>query len=96
VLKNLVKVLSLCVFSVATVNATYVYEANQPLYDLQTNSAGSTGLGSNDDAVSAAFDLGFTFTFYGNDFTKARMATNGCLHFNLTGSYCGDYTPAGS
>ena len=21
------------------------------------------------------------------------MATNGCLHFNLTGSYCGDYTP---
>jgi hypothetical protein len=93
VLKNLVKVLSLCVFSVATVNATYVYEANQPLYDLQTNSAGSTGLGSNDDAVSAAFDLGFTFTFYGNDFTKARMATNGCLHFNLTGSYCGDYTP---
>ena len=93
VLKNLVEVLSLCVFSVATVNATYVYEANQPLYDLQTNSAGSTGLGSNDDAVSAAFDLGFTFTFYGNDFTKARMATNGCLHFNLTGSYCGDYTP---
>ena len=77
----------------STANANYTYEANQPLYDLQTNSAGSTGLGSNDDAVSAAFDLGFTFTFYGNDFTKARMATNGCLHFNLTGSYCGDYTP---
>jgi len=93
VLKNLVKVLSLWVLSVATVNATYVYEANQPLYDLQTNSSGSTGLGSNDDAVSAAFDLGFTFTFYGNDFTQARMATNGCLHFNLTGSYCGDFTP---
>jgi hypothetical protein len=73
--------------------ADYIYEGNQPLYDLQTNSAGSTGLGSNDDSVSAAFDLGFTFTFYGNDFTKARMATNGCLHFNLTGSYCGDYTP---
>ena len=80
-------------FLVSTVNATYVYEANQDLYDLQTNSSGATGLGSNDDSVSAAFDLGFTFTFYGNDFTKARMATNGCLHFNLTGSYCGDYTP---
>jgi len=74
-------------------NSQYIYEANQALYDLQTNSSGSTGLGSNDDSVSAAFDLGFTFTFYGNDFTKARMATNGCLHFNLTGSYCGDYTP---
>ena len=74
-------------------NADYIYEANQDLYDLQTNSAGSTGLGSNDDSVSGAFDLGFTFTFYGNDYTQARMATNGCLHFNLTGSYCGDYTP---
>ena len=93
-LKNLIKAGSLFAFLfVSTANAIYVYEANQPLYDLQTNSAGSTGLGSNDDSVSAAFNLGFTFTFYGNDFTQARMATNGCLHFNLTGSYCGDYTP---
>ena len=76
-----------------TAKADYVYEGSQPLYDLQTNSSGSTGLGSNDDSVSSAFDLGFTFTFYGNDYTQARMATNGCLHFNLTGSYCGDYTP---
>ena len=85
--------LSLLLFASTQVEADYVYEANQPLYDLQTNSSGSTGLGSNDDSVSGAFDLGFTFTFYGNDFTQARMATNGCLHFNLTGSYCGDYTP---
>ena len=91
-MKKLLLTLSLLLF-VSTVNATYVFEANQDLYDLQTNSSGSTGLGSNDDSVSAAFDLGFTFTFYGNDFTKARMATNGCLHFDLTGSYCGDYTP---
>ena len=42
--------------------ADYIYEANQDLYDLQTNSSGSTGLGSNDDSVSAAFNLGFTFT----------------------------------
>jgi len=82
-----------CLLLTSNLSAQYVYEANQDLYDLQTNSSGSTGLGSNDDSVSAAFDLGFTFTFYGNDFTKARMATNGCLHFNLTGSYCGDYTP---
>jgi hypothetical protein len=34
-----------------------------------------------DDAVSAAFNLDFTFTFYEQDFTSARMATNGCLHF---------------
>ena len=49
--------------------ADYIYEGSQSLYDLQTNSSGATGLGSNDDSVSGAFDLGFTFTFYGNDFT---------------------------
>jgi len=91
VLKNLI-ITSLLLFG-NILGATYVYEADQDLYDLQTNSSGSTGLGSNDDSVSPAFNLGFTFTFYGNDFTQARMATNGCLHFNLTGSYCGDYTP---
>jgi hypothetical protein len=73
--------------------ATYVYEANQDLYDLQTNGTGATGLGSNDDSVSSAFNIGFTFDFYGQAFTQARMATNGCLHFKTTGAYCHDYTP---
>jgi len=91
VLKNLL--LSSLLFLSAAINATYVYEANQALYDLQTNSTGSTGLGSNDDAVSGAFNIGFTFTFYGSDFTQARMATNGCLHFKTSGAYCNDYTP---
>ena len=78
---------------VSNLSATYVYEANQSLYDLQTNSSGSTGLGSNDDRVSSAFNLGFTFKFYGEEFTQARMATNGCLHFKTSGAYCSDYTP---
>ena len=73
--------------------ASYIYEANQSLYDLQTNSSGSTGLGSNDDAVSGAFNIGFTFDFYGQSFTQARMATNGCLHFKTSGAYCNDFTP---
>ena len=73
--------------------ADYIYEANQSLYDLQTNSTGSTGLGSNDDAVSGAFNIGFTFDFYGQSFTQARMATNGCLHFKTSGAYCNDFTP---
>ncbi len=46
-----------------------------------------------DDQVSSAFNLDFTFTFYGEDFTSARMATNGCLHFKTSGAYCNDYTP---
>jgi len=93
VLKNLIKALSLSVFLFAsTLNATYVYEANQSLFDL-TNETGTTNLASGDDQVSSAFNLDFTFTFYGEDFTSARMATNGCLHFKTTGGYCNDYTP---
>ena len=91
-LKSLVRVLSLWVFSVATVNATYVYESGQSLIDL-TNETGTTSLAVGDDSVSTAFNLGFTFTFYGEDFTSARMATNGCLHFKASGGYCNDYTP---
>ena len=75
-----------------TTNANYIYEANQSLFDL-TNQTGTTNMASGDDQVSGAFNLDFTFTFYGEDFTSARMATNGCLHFKTTGSYCNDYTP---
>tara|TARA_R110000824_G_scaffold23609_1_gene84367 strand:- start:167 stop:2737 length:2571 start_codon:yes stop_codon:yes gene_type:complete len=78
--------LSLNVFS------QYIYEANQSLIDL-TNQSGTTSLNSQDDQVSAAFNLGFTFDFYGSGFTQARMATNGCLHFKTSGAYCSDYTP---
>ena len=46
---SLMGLLSLCS---SEVKADYIYEANQDLYDLQTNSSGSTGLGSNDDSVS--------------------------------------------
>ena len=84
--------LSLNVFS------QYIYEGNQSLVDL-TNESNTTSLNSGDDQLSSAFNLDFTFTFYDKQFTSARMATNGCLHFGLgTGNvnynnYCGDYTP---
>ena len=82
------------VLFIPTLNAGYVYEANQSLIDLKTNYiATSYNLGVGDDRVSSAFNLDFTFTFYGEDFTSARMATNGCLHFKTSGSYCNDYTP---
>ena len=66
------------------VTASYIYEDNQNLFDL-TNQTGT--------------NLDNSFTFYGNTYDSARMATNGCLHFGLgTGiinynNYCGDYTP---
>ena len=84
--------LSLNVFS------QYIYEGNQSLVDL-TNESGTTNLNVGDDQLSSAFNLDFTFTFYDQQFTSARMATNGCLHFGLgTGNvnnnnFCQDYTP---
>ena len=76
--------------------AEYIYEANQSLYQLQTNAnnfEGELAYSVSDDGVSPAIDLSFDFTFYGQTFDQARMATNGCLHFKTTGSYCNDYTP---
>jgi hypothetical protein len=86
-----------CLLSI-NVFSQYIYEGNQSLVDL-TNESNTTNLNSGDDQLSSAFNLDFTFDFYGDSFTSARMATNGCLHFGLgTGNinynnYCGDYTP---
>ena len=87
-----------CLLLTSNLSAQYIYEGNQSLVDL-TNESGTTNLNVGDDQLSSAFNLDFTFDFYGESFTSARMATNGCLHFGLgTGSinynnYCGDYTP---
>jgi len=74
--------------------AQYVYETDQALIDLQNNYiATSYNFNVGDDQVSSMHSLGFTFDFYGEAFTEARMATNGCLHFKSSGAYCNDYTP---
>ena len=78
------------------VSGQYTYEANQDLYDLNANAnnfEGELAYSVSDDGISPAIDLSFNFTFYGSTFSQARMATNGCLHFGNSGSYCNDYTP---
>jgi len=84
-----------CLFSL-NVLSQYTYESGQDLYHLQTNANsfnGELAYEVSDDGISPAIDLSFNFTFYGSAFTQARMATNGCLHFGNSGSYCNDYTP---
>ena len=79
-----------------SVYGQYTYEAGQDLFHLQTNAnnfEGELAYSVSDDGISPAIDLSFNFTFYGNTFSQARMATNGCLHFGSSGSYCNDYTP---
>ena len=86
----------LLIFFSSSAQGTYVYEADQDLYDLR-NYSGTTNLNVGDDSVSAKFNFGFDFIYYDNTFTFARMATNGCLHLGLNSTgyndYCGDYTP---
>lgn len=79
-----------------SVYGQYTYEGNQELYDLNANANnfnGELAYEVSDDGISPAIDLSFNFTFYGSTFSQARMATNGCLHFGSSGSYCNDYTP---
>ena len=96
-LKNLWKV-SCLLLACNFLQADYIYENNQDLFDL-TNQTGTTNFNVGDDQLSGAFNLDNTFTFYGNDYDSARMATNGCLHFGLgtgnvnSSNYCADYTP---
>ena len=72
--------------------SNFIYESNQSLIDLR-NESSVTNLSSGDDQTSAMFPIGFDFTFYGETFNSARMATNGCLHFLSNGTTCNDYTP---
>ena len=79
-----------------SVYGQYTYEAGQDLFHLQTNAnnfEGELAYSVSDDGISPAIDLSFNFTFYGSTFSQARMATNGCLHFGNSGSYCNDFTP---
>lgn len=85
-----------CLLLTSNLAAQYTYENNQDLYDLNANAnnfEGELAYSVSDDGISPAIDLSFNFTFYGSTFSQARMATNGCLHFGNSGSYCNDYTP---
>jgi hypothetical protein len=57
---------------------TAVYSANKPIWDLR-NFSGATDMTAQDDGTSQAFNLGFDFTFFGETFDQAYMASNGCL-----------------
>jgi hypothetical protein len=57
---------------------TAVYSANKPIWDLR-NFSGATDMSAQDDGTSQVFDLGFDFTFFGEPFNQAYMASNGCL-----------------
>jgi len=65
--------LSVSLFSQVTTTVTY----NNQLWDLRLDNA--TDMSASDDGTSQSFNLGFDFNFFGETFTNAYMASNGCL-----------------
>jgi hypothetical protein len=57
---------------------TAVYSADKPIWDLR-NFSDATDMSAQDDGTSQVFNLGFDFTFFGEPFNQAYMASNGCL-----------------
>jgi len=64
----------------------YVYidsnEANGPVYDWVDISGTGTSVALGDDDASDALPVGFTFNFYGGDFTHFYIQSNGFLAFD--------------
>ena len=65
--------LSVSLFSQVTTTVTY----NNQLWDLRLDNA--TDMSASDDGTSQSFNFGFDFNFFGETFTNAYMASNGCL-----------------
>jgi len=55
-------------------------------FSLRTEPGNTLTLG--DDDVSAALPIGFTFTYFGTDYTEAYVSSNGFLTFSDQGSGC--------
>jgi MYXO-CTERM domain-containing protein len=55
-------------------------EAGAPAYSW-ANTGGGTGVSFSDDTVRGPYNIGFTFSFYGRDYTQVWVSSNGFLTF---------------
>jgi subtilisin family serine protease len=63
-------------------------DEDQVTYDWTDISSIGTSLSFGDDTVSTALDLGFSFNFYGTDYTQVYVSSNGFLTFQNVHSGC--------
>lgn len=64
-------------------------------YDLPyAFNSGSVAIATGDDVYSGNIPLGFTFNFFGNDYTQCRISSNGWFSFTL--NEAAGYNPAGA
>ncbi len=73
-----------------TYGYTYIdsNEAGGPAFSWIDISATGTNLALTDDSSSDLFTIGFTFTFYGTDYTQINVGSNGTVYFG-TNDYLG-------
>jgi len=66
-------------------------EAEGPPYNWVDITTSGTNAGiDSDDEVIGPISIGFTFNYYGTDYTQVRISSNGLIYFGSSGSY--DYT----
>jgi hypothetical protein len=79
-------------FSITPVNPS-ICSGQSATLTASTISSSSSGLVVSDDWHSSVISLGFTFTFYGNNYTQCVIGTNGSITFNLANA--SNYHPWG-
>jgi len=65
----------------ATGADAYGYRGNDIAYNLRNIRSTGTYLGLGDDQLSSAIGIGFTFNFYGRNYSNAYVSSNGFLTF---------------
>jgi hypothetical protein len=75
------------------VKRTSAYELTTPTYVGQNT--GGTVIPSSDDVTHGPFNIGFTFAFFGNNFTQFYVGSNGWIGFSAgqTTGYTAQFIP---
>lgn len=72
------------------------YEINQPTYS-NYNFTGGSSLNGCDDCVQGPFNIGFTFNYFGNNYSQFYVSSNGWIGFSAgqTNGYTAQFIPNG-
>lgn len=77
--------------------STSSYEITTPTYS-NFSFAGGTAINGCDDCVQGPFNVGFTFNYFGNNYTQFYVSSNGWIGFSpgQTNGYVAQFLPNGS
>ena len=77
---------------------TVPYQITYPTYPTSVSYNTGTVVSSSDDVVSGPFNIGFSFSFFGNTYTQFYICSNGWIGFSAgqTNAYTAAYIPNSS